>query len=47
MGGYAACRPAGYCASQASALIMCHVTSDCAPPALCHNAMNSPYALCF
>ena len=46
-GGFAACRPAGYCASQVNARIMCHVTADCTSPALCHNAPSSPYALCY
>ena len=50
-GGYAACRPAGYCAMQTNARFMCHKTTDCTPfvaGALCHDAMNgSPYALCF
>jgi len=50
-GGYAACRPNGYCATQAAqgAKFMCHVTADCqtvAPGTLCQNAPNSPYALC-
>jgi hypothetical protein len=50
--GYAACRPSGYCATQAAqnARFMCHVTADCIPfqpNALCHNAPNSPYALCY
>jgi hypothetical protein len=46
-GGFAACRPQGYCASQVNARIMCHVTADCTAPALCHSAASSPYALCF
>jgi len=48
-GGYAACRPAGYCASQMGAKFMCHTTADCTPfvaSGLCQNASNSPYALC-
>jgi hypothetical protein len=48
MGGYAACQPAGYCAGQANASVMCHTSnSTCAPPATCHAATNSPYAICF
>ena len=46
-GGFAACRQAGYCAAQTNASIMCHVTTDCTPPALCHTALNSPYGICF
>lgn len=48
-GGYAACRPAGYCAQQAGARFMCHVTADCTrfvATGICQNAPNSPYALC-
>ncbi len=48
-GGYAACRPSGYCASQTGARFMCHTTADCANfvgGAICMNASNSPYALC-
>ena len=48
-GGYAACRPAGYCATQTGARFMCHTTADCANfagGATCQNAPNSPYALC-
>lgn len=50
-GGYAACRPAGYCAMQAKASFMCHTDADCAPfsaSALCHSPGNgSPYQICF
>jgi len=48
-GGYAACRPAGYCQTQTGAKFMCHVTADCTPfvsSALCKTAPNSPYSLC-
>ena len=46
-GGYAACRPAGYCATQAGARIMCHLTSECGPGEQCLAAPNgSPYSLC-
>jgi hypothetical protein len=49
-GGYAACRPAGFCAMQTNARFMCHTTADCTnfvAGALCHDAGNgSPYALC-
>ncbi|MCU1277327.1 MAG: hypothetical protein JWM53_873 [bacterium] len=50
-GGFAACRPPGFCAMQTNARFMCHKTTDCTPfvaGALCNNAGNgSPYALCF
>ena len=49
-GGYAACRPAGFCATQANARVMCHVDADCTPfvaSALCRSPRNgSPYQLC-
>ena len=46
--GYAACRPPGFCATQANARFMCHVTADCPTPQLCHDASNgSPYSICF
>jgi hypothetical protein len=47
MGGYAACQPAGYCAGQTNASVMCHDTSTCTPPTLCHIAQNSPFGICF
>jgi hypothetical protein len=46
-GGYATCLPAGQCDGQANASVMCHDSSTCTPPALCHIAQNSPYAICF
>ncbi|HWE29794.1 MAG TPA: hypothetical protein VHB97_17410 [Polyangia bacterium] len=48
-GGYAACRPSGYCAMN-SGTFMCHTTADCTPfvaTAICHAANASPYAICF
>ncbi len=46
MGGYAACRPMGYCSSKGGTF-MCHATSDCPMGLTCCPAPNgSPYALC-
>ena len=46
-GGYAACRPPGYCATQVGARFMCHKTTDCGPNEQCLGAPNgSPYSLC-
>jgi hypothetical protein len=46
-GGYAACRIAGYCASQTNAQLMCHLENDCPPGQHCCPAPNgSPYSLC-
>jgi hypothetical protein len=46
-GGYAACRPDGYCPVAMGARIMCHQKSDCGASEECLGAPNgSPYALC-
>lgn len=48
-GGYAACRPAGYCGAMGGRF-MCHVDADCTQfvtGAVCKNPGNgSPYGLC-
>ena len=49
-GGYAACRPAGFCAQQSGARFMCHTNADCTnfvAGAACNLANKSPYGICF